>query len=165
MEVIKMAEEKKGFFKKIGDALSTKDEKAAAEAAQKAAAAVKAEADKAKMEAAAKSKELDAMKKSKEVEAAREKIEAARKASAKADADRIIAAAAAAKPKYNIIKEHTLTPDDTLSGLALHFYGHATPEYWKYIIEVNIDTIGADVKDYTPGKVIKIAELPPELKK
>ena len=58
-----------------------------------------------------------------------------------------------------------MTPDDTLSGLALHFYGHATPSYWQYIIEVNKDTIGSEVKDYTPGKVIKIAELPEDFLK
>jgi nucleoid-associated protein YgaU len=81
------------------------------------------------------------------------------------------AAAAAAKEiadaadQFEIIKEHTLTYDDTLSGLALHFYGHATPEYWGLIILANKNTIGDKVKDYTPGKVIKIPKLPDEMKK
>ena len=160
-----MAEEKKSIFKKIGDAFSTKDEKAAAEAAQTVSQEAAKEAAKAKMEADRAKAELAEMKKKQELEAARERVEAARKAAAKVEADKVMAAAEALKPKYTIIKEHTLTPDDTLSGLALHFYGHATPPYWKYIIEVNKDTIGSEVKDYTPGKVIKIAELPEELKK
>ncbi len=162
-----MAEEKKSIFKKIGEAFSTKDEKAAVEAAQTVSQDAAKAAAKAKMEAEKAQAELAEMKKKQELEEARERIEAARKAAAKVEADKVMAAAAAAealKPKYTIIKEHTLTPDDTLSGLALHFYGHATPPYWQFIIEVNKDTIGSEVKDYTPGKVIKIAELPEELK-
>jgi len=72
---------------------------------------------------------------------------------------------AAAADQFEIIKEHTLTYDDTLSGLALHFYGHATPEYWGLIILANKNTIGGAVKDYTPGKVIKIPVLPDSMKK
>ncbi len=160
-----MVEKKPSIFKKIGDALSTKDEKAATEAARKDAAMAKGEALRAKLEADKKLKELEEQKKKMEMDAAKARIDAARMESAKKEGERILAAAAAAKPKYTIIKEHTLTPDDTLSGLALHFYGHATPPYWQYIIEVNKDTIGSEVKDYRPGKVVKIAELPPELKK
>jgi len=160
--------EKKSLFKKIGDAFSTKDEKAAVEAAQTVSQDAAKAAAKAKMEAEKAKEELAELKKKQELDEARERIEAARKAAAKVEADKVMAAAAAAealKPKYTIIKEHTLTPDDTLSGLALHFYGHATPPYWQFIIEVNKDTIGSEVKDYTPGKVIKIAELPEDFLK
>ncbi|MCE1254905.1 MAG: hypothetical protein LWX83_15330 [Anaerolineae bacterium] len=122
------------------------------------------------------------------------KVEAAKQAAAKAEAEKILAAArdddsrkaaeatvsavramdekanAAAKEiadaaeQFEIIKEHKLTYDDTLSALALHFYGHATPEYWGLIILANKNTIGGTVKDYTPGKVIKIPKLPDSMK-
>lgn len=68
-------------------------------------------------------------------------------------------------PKMAILKEHTLTPDDTLSALALHFYGHSTPEYWGLIIEANKAELGEDVKNYKPGKKIKIPVLPDSMKK
>ena len=74
-------------------------------------------------------------------------------------------AVADAADQFEVIKEHTLTYDDTLSALALHFYGHATPEYWGLIILANKNTIGDKVKDYTPGKVIKIPKLPDSMKK
>jgi nucleoid-associated protein YgaU len=74
-------------------------------------------------------------------------------------------AVADAADQFEIIKEHTLTPDDMLSALALHFYGHATPEYWGLIILANKNTVGSSVKDYTPGKVIKIPKLPDSMKK
>ena len=70
-----------------------------------------------------------------------------------------------AADQFEIIKEHTLTDDDTLSALALHFYGHATPEYWGLIILANKNTIGDKVSDYTPRKVIKIPKLPDSMKK
>ena len=82
-----------------------------------------------------------------------------------ADAAAVVDAVVAAADQFEIIKEHTLTYDDTLSGLALHFYGHATPEYWGLIILANKAQIGGAVRDYTPGKVIKIPVLPEELKK
>lgn len=85
-----------------------------------------------------------------------ERVEAAAKAAQEV---------AAAAEQFEIIKEHTLTYDDTLSGLALHFYGHATPEYWGLIILANKSAIGDKVKDYTPGKVIKIPRLPESMKK
>ena len=72
---------------------------------------------------------------------------------------------AAAAEQFEIIKEHTLTDDDMLGALALHFYGHATPPYWGLIILANKNTIGDKVSDYTPGKVIKIPVLPDSMKK
>jgi nucleoid-associated protein YgaU len=163
-----MAEEKKGFFKKIGDALSSKDEEQASQEAMKEAAKAKMLAEKAKQEAEAKAKELAELKKKQEEEAAnakkREEVMKQREleeARARVEQAR---QAAAAKPKYVIIKEHTIQEGETPSHLALKYYGHATPPYWQYIIEVNKEEIGDKPLDYKPGKVVKIAELPPELK-
>jgi nucleoid-associated protein YgaU len=166
-----MAEEpKKGLFKKIGDALSTRDEKAAAEKAKADALAAQASAAKAQAEAAsvrqaaadADKKRLEAEAKVKAMEAEKQRQDMLKQQAERAKAYQ--AMAAAAKPVYKIIKEHTIVPGDTLSALALHFYGHATPPYWNFIMEVNKE-IGTKVEDFKPGKVIKIAELPPELKK
>lgn len=168
---------------------SSRDEKAAEEKKRLEEMAKKEAVARAKAENEAKEKELEEMKRKADVASARARIEANRlEAEAKSTLDQAgkavaqavdamgqniaaagsqVASDAAAmfkRPEYTIIKEHTLTPEDTLSALALHFYGHATPDYWKYIIEVNKDTIGDKVSDYTPGKKIKIAELPPELK-
>jgi nucleoid-associated protein YgaU len=164
-----MAEDKKGIFKKIGSALSGKQEEQVSQDAMKEAAQAKMLAEKAKQEAEAKAKELAELKKKqaeeeaanakkreevmrqRELEEARARVEQARQA-------------AAAKPKYVIIKEHTIQEGETPSHLALKYYGHATPPYWQYIIEVNKEEIGDKPLDYKPGKVVKIAELPPELK-
>ena len=93
--------------------------------------------------------------------------ETAKQAQQERDAQAQSAAEAvtAAADQFEIIKEHTLTYDDTLSGLALHFYGHATPPYWGLIILANKAQIGGAVSDFTPGKVIKIPVLPDSMKK
>jgi nucleoid-associated protein YgaU len=69
---------------------------------------------------------------------------------------------AAGAPKY--IATHTLTSKETLSHLALEYYGHATPPYWKLIYEANKEVIGDNPNKVRPGLEIKIPELPPELK-
>jgi nucleoid-associated protein YgaU len=168
-------EKKKGFFEKTVDMISSRDEKAAAtEAAQKAAAAEKTAAD-AKAEAARLTAEKDTANKAAEVarqEAAAaqnkaqafERMEQMRemedmKVRAAAAAE---AAAKAALPK--IIAEHT-TGDETLSGIALKYYGNATRPYWEVIYEVNKAVIGANPNIIRPGLKLQIPELPAALKK
>jgi nucleoid-associated protein YgaU len=82
---------------------------------------------------------------------------AAKEAAAKASAEE------AAKPK--VLKMHTIAPGETLSHLALRYYGFATPEYWKLIIEANKAELGEDIKHYGPGKTIIIPVLPDAMKK
>ena len=69
----------------------------------------------------------------------------------------------AAKPKF--IAEHKVSPDETLSHLALKYYGHATPEYYMLIYEANKETIGGNPNIVRIGTVLNIPELPEELKK
>jgi len=90
---------------------------------------------------------------------------AAGKSAAESAAAKIAANQAAVVEKASILKTHTITPNETLSGLALHFYGHATPEYWNLIIQANKAELGEDVKNYKPGKTIKIPKLPDSMKK
>jgi len=67
--------------------------------------------------------------------------------------------------QVNIIAEHELGYDEALSTLALKYYGHATPTYYEWIYEHNKDVIGDGGPNATkPGMVIKIPELPDELK-
>ncbi len=169
-------EKKKGILDKAIDALTDRDEKAAAaekakmeleakakaakaaEDAKKAAASVNDAAAKIAANQAAKAKaEAEAQKKALADQALRE--QAARDAlKAKEAADR-------AAEQAKILKMHTITPNETLSGLALHFYGHATPEYWNLIIQANKAELGEDIKNYKPGKTIKIPKLPDSMKK
>lgn len=82
-----------------------------------------------------------------------------------ADQARQIAAAAEEAAKKMIITEHTLKADETLSHLALKYYGSAYEPYWRVIYEANKDQIGDNPARVRPGMVIKIPVLPEELKK
>ena len=67
-------------------------------------------------------------------------------------------------PLPRFIAEHTLAADETLSHLALKYYGHATPPYWKLIYEANKDLIGDNPNRVRPGSVLKIPALPENMK-
>jgi nucleoid-associated protein YgaU len=75
------------------------------------------------------------------------------------------ASAIAAAEKAQVIAEHTLTPDETLSHMALKYYGNAGEKYWRVIYEANKELIGPNPGRVRPGMVIKIPVLPEELKK
>jgi len=185
---IEMAD-KKNIFKKIGDALSNRDEKeaeakaaaekaaAAAEAAKKAAAEKLAaekrtaeEANRKRLEEIAKMKaeaEEKAKKEAEIAEANRKRMEEVEKMKEAAEARKAefeARKAAAEAAMTAIIAEHTVVPGDTLSGIALKYYKHATPPYYMHIYEVNKDVIGDDPNLIRPGMVLKIQALPEELK-
>jgi nucleoid-associated protein YgaU len=65
---------------------------------------------------------------------------------------------AVSKPKF--IAEHTVASDETLSHIALKYYGSAIKEKWMVIYEANKDVIGDDPGIIVPGQVLKIPELP-----
>lgn len=116
-----MSDQKKSLFDKAIDALTSRDEKEAAEKAEaKAAAAVKeAEALRARMET-----EKAAAAKAAAEKAAAEKAAAERSAALKAAAERAAAERAAAAPKKGIVttrslrvrKDHS-TASDVVAGL------------------------------------------------
>lgn len=143
-----MADEKKNIFKKIGDALSSKDEKEAL----------------AKTEA-----ELEALKRKTEVEEAnRKRMEQAEKLKEAAEARKAEFEARKVQAdalKVQVIAEHTVTNDDTLSGIALKYYKHATEPYWRFIYETNKEVIGDNPGVLRPGIVLKVVTLPEALKK
>jgi len=164
-----MADEpKKGLFGKAIDALTSRDEKAAAEEAQRKAAEAQAQAAAAKAEAAKLAAEKAAAQKEAEEARAKAAAETAKAAELKRQeyfremAEAKAKAEAAAAPKY--IAEHTIT-GETLSDVSLKYYGNATRPYFMVIYEANKDVIGPDPGKVRPGMKLKIPELPEELKK
>ncbi|HSQ25756.1 MAG TPA: hypothetical protein VLM80_01405 [Anaerolineales bacterium] len=63
------------------------------------------------------------------------------------------------------IAEHTVVGGDTLGGIAQKYYGHATPDYWQLIYQANKAVIGDNPNVVKRGIVLKIPELPQNLKK
>jgi LysM repeat protein len=65
-------------------------------------------------------------------------------------------------PKF--IAQHTVAADETLSHIALKYYGSAVKEKWMLIYEANKDTIGENPNLIRPGMVLNIpAEDTPSL--
>jgi nucleoid-associated protein YgaU len=186
---------KKNVLDRFVDLVSTRDEKEAVEqaqneleAAKQAAAAAQeaarksaatAAADKAEVQRAAQAaegraaaaearikqleeqlrvqREAEARRASEErLQAIKEKVEAQQKAAAEA-------AAAAAAPK--IIAEHTVKSGETLSHISLKHYGSAAKPYYMVVYEANKEVIGDNPNLIKPGMVLRIPELPAELKK
>ena len=70
------------------------------------------------------------------------------------------------KKEQVYIATHTVTDKDTLSHVALKYYGNATRPYWMVIFEANKDVLGDEPPGkFYPGVEVKIPELPEELKK
>jgi chromosome segregation ATPase len=169
-------EKKDGIFKKAANALSSKDEKetiAKLEAelaeAQKDADAAKTaikdllsqnvEAKKGGSEAELKAKAAE--KKIAELEAKIKQLSQKDKVARTRKVDML--KKKLAEPK--IITEYTVASDDeSLSHVALKFYKHATPPYWKYLLEHNKEVLKGSEKNIYKGLKLEIPELPEELK-
>ena len=63
-----------------------------------------------------------------------------------------------------VIAQHTLTADETLSHLSLRYYGSATKPFWMVIYEANRETIGENPNHVHAGMQLNIPELPKELR-
>ena len=185
----------KNVFQQAADALSNRDEKAAMEAAVKEVEALEAKLDAAEKNTASLNQRLmEATKKAAEAEAraaAAERKLAEAQSTGKTSVDakdaelkdlrqRVLAAesrlklidsregreaAAAEAASKAMIAEHTLTADETLSHLALKYYGSGYEPYWRVIYDANKELIGDNPGRVRPGMVIKIPQLPDELKK
>jgi hypothetical protein len=67
--------------------------------------------------------------------------------------------------KPEIITVHTVESNNqTLSHVALKYYKHATPPYWKYLLEHNTEVLKGSEKNIRMGMELEIPELPDELK-
>jgi len=158
-----MAEKKKSLFDKAIDALTDRDEKAEAAAAKEAA---ELESRRKAAEAAQQrlKEKAEAEKKAAEEKAAAEKLAREKQLAeeSKKRAEAMKAAAEAARPKF--IAEYKVEKDDTLSHIALKYYKHATRDYWMLIYEANKEVIGDNPGLIRPGMVLRIPELPENLK-
>ena len=133
-------------------------------AAEEKAALEKAAADKLAAEKAAAETKAN-LARAAAIEAA-QKIAMDKAAAERAAADAAAKAKAEAEAALNkVIAEYTLGPDDTLSHVALKFYGSAAEPYWRRIYEFNKAVIGSNPGIVRPGTVLKIPVLPPELQK
>jgi len=58
---------------------------------------------------------------------------------------------------------HTLKEGETLSHLAVKYYGNPSKPFWSLIYEANKEVIGASERSVKPGMVLKIPKLPPAM--
>lgn len=63
------------------------------------------------------------------------------------------------KPEPTFKAEHTVKSGETLSDIALKYYGSAAKEKWMAIYEVNKATIGDNPNIIKPDMVLKIPDL------
>jgi nucleoid-associated protein YgaU len=63
------------------------------------------------------------------------------------------------KEAKKVKAEHTVAEGETLSDLALKYYGSAAKEKWMAIYEANKGVIGDDPNLIKPGQELKIPEL------
>ncbi len=174
---------KKSIFGKAIDAISNRDEKEdirsledeLAEAKKEAAAAKEAiksmldqnadvKKDKYETEKAVEEKEKRIAELERKL---REKTEAERKdmieERRKAREEAMNKLEELKKPK--IIATYVVDEENpTLSHIALKYYKHATPPYWKYLVEHNKELLDGSEKNLRLGMEIVIPELPEELK-
>ncbi|HFC11458.1 MAG TPA: LysM peptidoglycan-binding domain-containing protein [Anaerolineae bacterium] len=127
-----------------------------------AARARRAEAaKKAKVEAVAKAKRrAEAAAKAKAAQAAQMKKMASKAAAAQKVAQKqreVVAQAAAEKAK--VLAEHTVAGGDSLSMIAVKYYGNGSRANWMAIYEANKELIGKNPGMIFPGQVLKIPNL------
>lgn len=65
-----------------------------------------------------------------------------------------------AAPVQKFIAEYKVVEKDTLSGIALKYYGTAAEKMWKHIYEANKAVIGAKPEMLNPGMILRIPEKP-----
>ena len=107
-------------------------------------------------EEARKKREADAKVKL-EAEEARKEQEAMRNVAKAAPKPEAAGTLSAAAPEY--LGEYTVVPGDSLSGIALKYYGSAARDKWMAIYEENKDIIGDNPNLIHPGQVYKIPKL------
>jgi nucleoid-associated protein YgaU len=149
-----MDEEKKSLFDKAVDALTSRDEKAAADAAKQDAAEAMAQANDAARRANDAEAQLRDLQSEKDARDMEDRVKAA--------VEQQAAAYEAAQPKY-ITENHVLTAVETLSHLSLKYYGSAVRDYWMVIYEANKEQIGPNPALVRVGMILKIPVLPPNL--
>jgi nucleoid-associated protein YgaU len=62
-------------------------------------------------------------------------------------------------PRLDRDLQYRIQNGDTLSSIALNFYGHGDEDHWRPIYEANRDTIGDDPNVLKPDETITIPRL------
>ena len=177
----------KNIFDQMINAVSNRDEKAALEAAKQHMLELEQKVAATEQKAMANAQRADAAeKKAADLQAmltkAQADLQAARAATALVEQRANVAeakvrtfenekmlvsqqAAAMSAAKAQVLATHTLASKETLSDLALKYYGHATPPYWKLIYEANKEVIGDNPNAVRSGLVLNIPVLPDSMKK
>lgn len=165
-------EKKEGIFKKAVDAFSTRDEKETIAELEAELEQAKKEAEEAKQAVKSMAKQnLDARKDSSKTDA---ELETAEKKIAQLE-ERIKGMTVKKGKRFDEIREkldkpkiitvHTVESNNqTLSHVALKYYKHATPPYWKYLLEHNKEVLNGSEKNIRMGMELEIPELPDDLK-
>lgn len=65
--------------------------------------------------------------------------------------------------KPDIIATHTVESGETLSHIALKYYKHATPPYWRLLLEHNKEVLKGNERNLQTGMTLQIPELPEAL--
>jgi nucleoid-associated protein YgaU len=119
--------------------------------------------------------ENDKIKKDLErLEAAKKKLESARKpeeaskprteATPSRRGPKLRSGVTSSKATRQLVAEHTVQAGDTLSEIALKYYGNASRRHYMYIFNTNKNVIGKDPDNIQVGMELKIQELPERLK-
>jgi nucleoid-associated protein YgaU len=119
---------------------------------------MKAEAEKKAADAEKKIAELEAKVKGMAAEKSREEMAEARQKAIeerKAKLDTI--------KKSEQVKTHVVQEGETLSHIALKYYKHATPPYWKFLLEQNTEALKGNERNVRAGMELVIPELPEDL--
>jgi nucleoid-associated protein YgaU len=175
-----MDNKSKGIFDSVINAVTNRDEKAALEAAKQHMADLEKQlqanaqrADAAEKKVVELQTELGKAQADLKIAASTmtllEQRATAAEAKVKAFEDQKLVAQqatyAAQVAQAKVLASYTTTDKDTLSELALKYYGHATPKYWQLIYEANKDAIGPNPNRVRPGTVLNIPVLPDDMKK
>lgn len=164
-----MAEKKKGLFGRKKEQIEDLEAELA-EAKKETAAAQKA--IKSQMDKNVEDKKA-AQKALKDAEKKMADMENKMKADAQKDRAKVAQAHKARKEmlrekmqsqKAKVIATHTVASGETLSHIALKYYKHATPAYWKLLLEHNKEVLEGDEKKVRTGMELEIPELPADLK-
>lgn len=166
---------KKGFFEKVTDALSSKDEKEeiselkkeleeAKKVAEASKKAIKDLLEPTRDKSLETTKAEKAEKRVKELEQRLESMEHKRIVEERKAKSAAIRSELEKGKKLETITTHTVKSGDTLSHIALKYYKHATPPYWKLILDHNEDLLEGNERSLREGMEIEIPELPEDLK-
>lgn len=157
--------EKKGFLDRAIDAISTRDEKAALEEAQESVKEAEHKASERQKALADATLDANAAeKRAAEAEAKADKLEAELRKQRYDQMRQAFETRQKVLVENQFIASHTVEAGETLSHISLEYYGSAAKSHYMVIYESNKEVIGDNPNLIIEGMILKIPELPAELK-